>query len=71
MKDDNTTDSHYLTYTFLFRKVRRMLFLNLGVKGLIAAHVARKGLSVLLFGTELHPNVSQSCVQHCLLGEFL
>ena len=28
------TNSHYLTYTFLFRKVGRMYFLNLGVKGL-------------------------------------
>ena len=29
------TNSHYLTYTFLFRKVGRMYFLNLGVKELI------------------------------------
>ena len=29
-----TTNSHYLTYTFLFRKVGRMYVLNLGVKGL-------------------------------------
>ena len=35
MKDDYTTNSHYLTYTFLFRKVGRMYFLILGVKGLI------------------------------------
>ena len=34
MKDDYTTNSHYLTHTFLFRKVERMYFLNLGVKGL-------------------------------------
>ena len=34
MKDDYNTNSHYLTYTFLFRKVGRMYFLNLGVKGL-------------------------------------
>ena len=34
MKDDYTTNSHYLTNTFLFRKVGRMYFLNLGVKGL-------------------------------------
>ena len=34
MKDDYNTNSHYLTYTFLFRKVVRMYFLNLGVKGL-------------------------------------
>ena len=33
MKDDYTIDSHYLTYTFLFRKVGRMYILNLGVKG--------------------------------------
>ena len=35
MKDDYNTNSHYLTHTFLFRKVGRMYFLNLGVKGLI------------------------------------
>ena len=34
MKDDYTTNSHYLTHIFLFRKVGRMYFLNLGVKGL-------------------------------------
>ena len=33
MKDDYTTNSHYLTYIFLFRKVGRMYFFNLGVKG--------------------------------------
>ena len=33
MRDDYTTNSHYLTHTFLFRKVRRMYFLSLGVKG--------------------------------------
>ena len=36
MKDDYNTNCHYLTYTFLFRKVWRMYFLNLGVKGLNA-----------------------------------
>ena len=35
MKNDCTTNSHYLTYTFLFRKVGRMYFLNLGEKGVI------------------------------------
>ena len=34
MKDDYTVSSHYLSYTFLLRKVGRMYFLNLGVKGL-------------------------------------
>ena len=34
MKDYYTTNSHYLTYTLLFRKVGRMYFLNLGVKRL-------------------------------------
>ena len=36
MRDDNTTNSHYLTHTFLLRKLWRMYFLNLGVKGLRA-----------------------------------
>ena len=35
MKDDYTTNSHYLTYTFNFKRFGRMYFLNLGVKGLI------------------------------------
>ena len=34
MKDDYNTNSHYLTYTFIFRKVGIMYFLNLGVNGL-------------------------------------
>ena len=38
MKDHYTTNSHYLTHTFLFRKVR-MPFLNLGVKGLNQVHI--------------------------------
>ena len=29
MKDDYTTNSHYLTYTFLFRKVERTYSFNL------------------------------------------
>ena len=33
MKDDYTTNSQYITYTFSFRKVGRMYFLSLGVKG--------------------------------------
>ena len=42
MKDDCTTNSHCLTYTFLSRKVVRMYFLNLGVKGLyIVPHIPR------------------------------
>ena len=35
LKDDYTTNSHYLTHTFLFRKVGRTSFLNLGVKGVM------------------------------------
>ena len=34
MKDDCTTNSHYLMHTFVFENVGRMHFLNLGVKGL-------------------------------------
>ena len=34
MRHDYTANSHYLTHTFLFRKVGRMYFLNLGVRGL-------------------------------------
>ena len=34
MKVDYTTNSHYLTYTFLFKRLGECAFLNLGVKGL-------------------------------------
>ena len=33
VKDDYTTNVHYLTYTFLLKKVGRMYYSNLGVKG--------------------------------------
>ena len=33
MKHNYTSNSHYLTCTFLLKKVRRILFWNLGVKG--------------------------------------
>ena len=33
LKDDNATNSHYLTYTFSLWKVGRMYFLNLGLNG--------------------------------------
>ena len=33
MKDESTTNSHHLTYTFLIKKVGGMYFLNLGVNG--------------------------------------
>ena len=34
MKDDYTTISHIITYTFLFKRLGECTFLNLGVKGL-------------------------------------
>ena len=34
MKDDYTTNSHYLAHMFLIYKFGRMYFFNLGVKGL-------------------------------------
>ena len=44
MKGDCTTNSHYLVYTFLFRKVGRMYFLKLGVQGLYlyVSHLCKK-----------------------------
>ena len=36
--------SHYLTYTFIFRKVGRMYFLDLGVKGLNAKTWTRNSI---------------------------
>ena len=38
MKDDYTTNSHYLTYTFLSKGDGRMYFLSLGVKGSSASY---------------------------------
>ena len=35
MKDDYTTNSHYLLHTFLFQRLGEFTFLSLGVKGLI------------------------------------
>ena len=58
MKDDYTTNSHYLTHTFLFRKVMKMYFLNLGTKGLIC------GSSRL---SSIHwPDVYKSC-KYCIV----
>ena len=34
MTDDYTINYHFITYIFLFEKVGRMYFFNLGVKGL-------------------------------------
>ena len=35
MKDDYSTNSDYLTYTFLLKCWENVYFLNLGVEGLI------------------------------------
>ena len=53
MKDDYTTNSHYLAHTFLFRNVGRMYFLNLGVKGLICFYCPLLGSAHLIRGGEL------------------
>ena len=50
MKDDYTTNSHYLAHTFLFRNVGRMYFLNLGVKGLICFYCPLLGSAHLIRG---------------------
>ena len=39
MKDDYTTNSHYITYTFSLYEVGRMYFLDLWVKGLVGVLV--------------------------------
>ena len=43
MKDDYTTNSHYLTYIFNFKRFGRMYFLNLGMKGLKVASFTNFG----------------------------
>ena len=43
MKDDYTTSSRYLTYTFLFKRFARMYSLDFGVKGL-SSHQYRRYL---------------------------
>ena len=51
MKDDDTTNSHYFTNTFLFGKVERMDFFHLGVKGFTreAGMLVRIGKGSLIF----------------------
>ena len=64
MKDDYTTSSHYLTHTFLFRKVERMYFFNLGLKGLKPSSITWRGyisrvdlqLFIFLFMRFIHPH---------------
>ena len=41
--NDYTTNSHCLTYIFLFERFGRMYFLNLGVKGLVKGCFVRVG----------------------------
>ena len=71
MKDDCTTNSHYLTYTFLFRKVVRMYFLNLGVKGLstrifsyylLLVVAARLVMVGIIFGHRIFSNFVVLCL---------
>ena len=59
MKDDYNTNSHYLTYTFIFRKVGRMYFLNLGMKGL-KSRIRLIGLRAT--GTEYIRCLGKMCV---------
>ena len=37
MQDDYTTNSHYLTYTFLFKRLGECTFLNVDVDRKLAA----------------------------------
>ena len=54
MKDDHTTNSHYITYTFSLLDVGRMPFLSLGVKGLrqfsqlVSSRSSRKDVAKIL-----------------------
>ena len=45
MKDDYSTNSHYLTYTLFYRRLGELFFLNLGVKGLIAVTTDTEGVN--------------------------
>ena len=42
MEDYHTTNSHYITYTFLLKRLGECTFLNLGVKGLKPSPVVRQ-----------------------------
>ena len=46
-----TTNSHYITYTFLFERLGEFLFLILGVKGLNSRQLV--GLQVFAFLTHV------------------
>ena len=39
MKDDYTTNSHYLTYTFLFKRMGEFNFFILGMEGLMRTDI--------------------------------
>ena len=45
MKDEYTSISHYLTHTFLFKRLGECNFLNLGVKGLTGGGLLAKYIS--------------------------
>ena len=47
MRDDYSTNSHYITYTFLFEKFGRMYFLNLGVTERVKPGKSWKSLGIL------------------------
>ena len=68
MKDDFTTNSHSLAHAFLFRKVGRMYFLNLGVKGLSdACEVRQDSHPVKSHGTSLIKAQMQTGSQYSAL----
>ena len=65
MKDDYTTNSHYLIYTFLFRKVGRMYFLNLGVNPVPVQPDVNRDLGkaeVVVFSSQI---IGECLIGHC------
>ena len=63
MTDDYTINSHFITYIFLFEKVRRTYFLNLGVKGLCVS-LLPSVLSIIHVNTK-HPLGNGSLLRVC------
>ena len=56
LKDEYTTNSHYCTYAFLFKRLGEMYFLNLGVKGLTQRSILVSGYMPTYSSPRANPN---------------
>ena len=61
MKDDHTTNSQYITYAFLFKMLRRVYFLNLGVEELILLLPVQSPLHMFFSGLDIRSSMGIYC----------